>query len=117
MDKIISLQNKFRPELEEYTQGIVSRAAILRIVGVDGETLLLKLENGNVHYGDASDKPVHIFRCSSDTFLDLLAADTTVRKAATLGHFTIEDANTGDINVVEIEKWSRAFDNMRSLLK
>ena len=117
MDKIISLQSKFRPDLEEYTQEVKSRTALLRIVGLDGETLLLKVENNKFKYADPDDKPVHVFRCSTDTFLDLLAGDTTIRKEATLGHFTIEDANSGEINIVELEKWSKVFDRMKGLLK
>jgi len=116
MDKVIALQTKFRPDMEEYYQEVKTRTALLRIVGLDGETLVLKVNNGRISYGDPDDKPLHVFRCSSDTFLDLLSGDTTVRKAATLGHFIIEDANTGDINIVEIEKWSKAFDRMRGML-
>jgi len=117
MDKVISLQNRFRTDLEEFYQEVKSRTALLRIVGLDGETLLLKVENGKIKYGDPNEKPVHVFRCSSDTFLDLLSGDTTVRKEATLGHFTIEDANSGEINIIELEKWSKAFDRMRGLAK
>ena len=117
VDKIIVLQDKFRPDLEEYYQEAQSRTALLRVVGMDGETLLLKAEGGRIKYADPNDRPVHIFRCSSDTFLDLLADETTVRKEATLGHFTIEDAVSGQINLVEIEKWAKAFERMRGLLK
>lgn len=117
MDKVIALQTKFRPDMEEYYQEAKTRTALLRIVGLDGETLVLTVNNGRISYGDPNDKPVHVFRCSSDTFLDLLSGETTVRKEATLGHFTIEDANSGEINIVELEKWSKAFDRMRGLLK
>lgn len=116
MDKLISLQERIRPDLEEYVQEGKGRVALLRIVGMDGETLLLKEENGRMKYAEKGEKAVHIFRCSSDTFLDLLAGDSTVRKEATLGHFTIEDAESGEINLIELEKWSKAFARMKGLL-
>lgn len=117
VDKIISLQEKYRPDLQEYYRDGKNRVALLRVVGMDGETLLLKEEGGIIRYAEGNENPVHIFRCSSDTFLDVLANETTIRKEATLGHFTIEDAISGQINLVEIEKWAKAFERMRGLLK
>lgn len=116
VDKIISLQSKYRPDLEEYYREGEGRVALLRVVGMDGETLLLKEHGGRIKYATGNENPVHIFRCSSDTFLDILANETTIRKEATLGHFTIEDAKSGEINLVELEKWSKAFDRMRGLI-
>ena len=116
VDKLIGLHKQFYPDLEEYIKEGKGNVALLRVVGMSGETLMLKEENGKLKYAEASDKPVHVFRCSEDTFLDILANDTTVRKEATLGHFTIEDAKSGEINLIEIEKWSKAFERMRGLL-
>ena len=116
VDKIISLQDKYRPDLQEYYQEGKNRVALLRVVGMDGETLLLKEDGRRIRYAEGNENPLHIFRCSSDTFLDILANETTIRKEATLGHFTIEDAESGEINLVELEKWSKAFDRMRGLI-
>lgn len=118
VDKIMDLQEKYRPDLEEYVHEGKDRVALLRVVGTSGETLLLKEQGGHIRYATGKETPVHIFRCSEDTFLDILANDTTIRKEATLGrrHFTIEDAKSGEINIVELAKWSRAFDRMRGLL-
>jgi hypothetical protein len=117
LDKIIAMQDRFHPDLAEYTQEGEGRVARLNIVGMDGELILLKEEGGRIRYADPNEKPVHVFRCSSDTFLDLLSGDSTVRKEATLGHFIIEDADSGEINLVELEKWSKAFERMRGLLQ
>lgn len=117
VEKLFLLQDKFKPELDEYTQEEKGRVALLRVVGLSGETLLLKEQNGRLQYAESGDQPVHVFRCSEDTFLDLLAGDTTIRKEATLGHFTIEDAESGDINLVELERWAKAFERMKGLLK
>jgi len=37
--------------------------------------------------------------------------------AITKGHFTIEDAETQEIDVVEMEKWSKTFERLRGLIR
>lgn len=117
IDLVIRLQDKFTTDLEEYMQEGEGRIALLRVIGSGGENILLKEEGGRIKYALESDKPVHIFKCSEDTFLDILDNKTTVRQEWNLGHFTIEDAKSGEVNMTEIFKWSRAFDRMKGLLK
>jgi len=117
IDKLLSIQERFYPETKEYLNMGEGKVSLLRVVGVDGETVLLKCQGGQVRYAQGSNEtPVHIFRCTSDTFLDILSGDEDLREAITKGHFLIESASTGTIDLVEMEKWSRAFQRLRGLV-
>ncbi|MFQ6075878.1 MAG: hypothetical protein ACE5Z5_07070 [Candidatus Bathyarchaeia archaeon] len=116
LDRLLEMQDRFRSEAVEYYREGEGRVSLLRVVGMSGETLLLKEEGGRIRYAEGNENPVHVFRCSEDTFLDLLANETTIRREVTLGHFTIEDASSGEINLVEMEKWAKAFERLRGLI-
>lgn len=117
LDKLLSMQEKIYSEAKPYIvqgEGIVS---LLRVVGLSGETLLLKCEGGRIRYASGEETPIHIFKVSEDTFLDILSGDESVRQAITLNHMTIENTKTGNIDLVEMQKWSRAFEELRGLLR
>jgi len=117
LELLLRLQNKFYPEVEEYASNINERVSLLRVVGIDGESLLLKYHNGRISYAKGNETPVHIFRTTIDTFLDVLSGDEDLRESITKGHFVIENASTGSIDLVECEKWARAFNNLKGIIR
>jgi len=52
-----------------------------------------------------------------NTFLDILSREMTLREAATKGYFSIEDSDTGEINLVELQKFAKAFEELNYLLR
>jgi len=116
IDKLLALQDRFYPEVEEYYRAGEGRVALLKVVGVDGDSVLLKCEKGRVRYADGNEKPVHVFRTSVDVFLDLVSGDRDLRECIAKGSFVIEDASTGTVDVVELEKWAKAFERLRRIV-
>ncbi|MEM1681046.1 MAG: hypothetical protein QXZ56_07560, partial [Sulfolobales archaeon] len=51
-----------------------------------------------------------------NTFLDIVSGDEDLRDAMTKGHFIIENASTGTIDLVEMERWAKAFSRLRGLV-
>jgi len=117
IDKFLSLQSRFYPEAEEYFSMGEGNVSLLRVVGVDGESVLLKCEGSRIEYAQGNETPIHILRCTCDTFLNVLSGDEDLREAITKGHFLIESASTGSIDLVEAEKWSRAFERLKGLIR
>jgi len=122
LDFIMKMQSKYRKDLDSYYQNGHGRVALLRIVGSTGENLLLKEDGGSLKYADAGDKAVDVFQCSEDTFIDILAAAIGGRAKGVLrekwnnNHFVIMNAETGEADIVQIEKWARGFDLWGNLL-
>jgi len=116
IDKLLALQDKFYPEVEEYYKIGEGKVSLLRVVGVDGETVMLKVEGGRIKYARGDETPVHVFKCSVDTFLDLVSGEEDLRDAITKGHFVIENASTGTIDLVEMQRWASAFSRLRGLI-
>ncbi len=116
VDKLLSIQERFYPEAKEYYKMGEGKVSLLRVVGVDGEAILLKCQGGRIQYAQGDEAPVHIFRCTVDTFLDILSGDEDLREAITKGHFLIESASTGTIDLVEMEKWSKVFERLKGLV-
>ena len=117
IDKILHLQSRFYPEVEEYFLMGAGNVSLLRVVGIDGESVLLKCDGSRITYAQGDESPKHILRCTSDTFLSILSVDETLREAVTKGHFIIESASNGNIELVECEKWARAFGNFQGILR
>lgn len=117
VDRLLRIQNRFYPEVEEYTGQVDERVSLLRVVGLDGESILLKYNRGKLDYAHGNETPVHIFRTTTDTFLNVLSGDKELREAVTKGHFVIENASTGDIDLVECEKWAKAFNNLKGMVR
>lgn len=117
IDKLLSIQDRFYPDTREYLAMGEGKVSLLRVVGVDGESVLLKVEGGRIKYAQGNETPVHIFRCTTDTFLDLISGEVDLREAMTKGHFIIENASTGTIDLVEMEKWAKAFERLRRVLR
>lgn len=118
IERMIRLQHDgLQHETEEYFGEAEGRVAHLRVVGLRGESLLLHVRNGKIEYANSTEKPVHVLRCSEDTFLDLIAGDTNLRECMTKGHFEIENQETGGIDLVEMEKWSHAFSRLGGLVQ
>jgi len=116
IDKLLSLQARFYSEAKEYYAMGEGKVSLLRVVGVDGETVLLKCQDGRIQYAQGNEAPVHIFRTTCDTFLDVISGDEDLREAMTKGHFLIENAQTGTVDLVELEKWSKAFSRLRGII-
>jgi putative sterol carrier protein len=116
IDRLLRLQDRFYPEVAEYYKIGEGKVSLLRVVGVDGESVLLKCEGGRLKYADGDERPIHIFRMSTDTFLSLISGEEDLREAMTKGHFIIEDASTGAVDLVELERWAKAFSRLRSLV-
>ncbi|MEM1522281.1 MAG: hypothetical protein QXU69_04605 [Thermofilaceae archaeon] len=116
IDKLLALQDRFYPEVYEYYRMGEGRVSLLRVVGIDGESVLLKVEGGRVKYARGDEAPVHIFKTSIDTFLDIISGDEDLRDAITLGHFVIENASTGEIDLVEMERWASAFSRLKRIV-
>jgi len=116
IDKLLRIQDRFYPDVYEYYKIGEGKVSLLRVVGVDGESVLLKVDGGKIKYAQGNENPIHIFRCSTDTFLDLLSGEEDLRSAITKGHFVIESASTGTIDLVEMERWSKAFSRFRGLI-
>lgn len=117
IDRFLKIQNSFYPEVKEYATQVKQRVSMLRVVGLDGESILLKFNNGRLHYASENEIPVHVFRTTVDTFLDILAGDQELREAITKDKFVIEDASTGSIDLVECEKWAKAFNNLKGMIR
>jgi hypothetical protein len=117
VDRLLRLQDRFYPEVAEYYKIGEGKVSLLRVVGVDGEGVLLKVEGGRIRYAGDDERPVHIFRMSTDTFLSLISGEEGLREAMTKGHFLIEDASTGSVDVVELERWAKAFERLGSLVR
>ena len=116
IDKLLHLQDRIYPEVKEYYNIGEGKVGLLRVVGIDGEVVMLKVQNGRIKYADGTEKPTHIFRCTSDTFLDILSGDEDLREAITKGHFVIENGSTGTIDLVEMQKWSIAFERLKGII-
>ncbi|MEM1710354.1 MAG: hypothetical protein QW820_05645 [Sulfolobales archaeon] len=116
IDKLLALQDRFYPEVYEYYKMGEGRVSLLRVVGIDGESVLLKVEGGRIKYARGDETPIHIFKTSVDTFLDIVSGDEDLRDAMTKGHFIIENASTGTIDLVEMERWAKAFSRLRGLV-
>ncbi|MEM0261763.1 MAG: hypothetical protein QXN17_03815 [Nitrososphaerota archaeon] len=116
IDKILSIQDRFYPETIEYYKMGEGKVSLLRVVGVDGESVLLKVDGGKIKYAKEDETPIHILRCSTDTFLDLISGEEDLRDAMTKGHFIIESAATCTMDLVEMEKWAKAFSRLRRLI-
>ena len=116
IDKLLNLQSRFYPDVAEYYRLGEGKVSLLRVVGVDGETVLLKCSQGRIEYAQGNETPNHIFRMSTDTFLNIICGEEDLREAITKGHFTIEDANTGSIDLIELERWAKAFDRLKRLV-
>lgn len=122
VDFIMKMQAKFRPDLAQFYEEGHERVARLNILGTTGETLLLKEHNGSMMYAQPGDKAVDIFQCSEDTFLDILTAAIgghakgVLRQKWGNNNFRILNAETGETDIVQIEKWARAFDTWGNLL-
>jgi len=119
LDKLLSLQKKFLSNPSgkmAYKEG-KGNVGYLRITGSGGDDFLLKAENRGIKYADEGEEPDHIFTTSEDTFLNILSGEEGIREAVTKGHFTIEDAETQEIDVVEMEKWSKTFNRLRGLIR
>lgn len=117
IDKLLHIQGLFYPEVEEYFSMGAGKVSLLRVVGVDGESVLLRCDGRKLEYAKGDETPVHIFKCTSDTFLSILAGEETMRAAVTENHFVIENASTGSIDLVECEKWARAFSSLGGLMR
>lgn len=116
IDKLLALQDRFYPEVYEYYRMGEGKVSLLRVVGVDGESVLLKVEGGRIKYARGDETPIHIFKTSVDTFLDLVSGEEDLRDAITKGHFVIESATTGTIDLVEMQRWASAFSRLRGLV-
>ncbi|MEM3994906.1 MAG: hypothetical protein QXW40_05910 [Thermofilum sp.] len=116
IDKLLALQDKLYPEAVEYYKAGEGKVSLLRVVGVDGESVMLKVEGGRIKYARGDETPVHIFKTSVDTFLDLISGEEDLRDAITKGHFVIENASTGTIDLVEMQKWASAFSKLKKLI-
>ncbi|MEM1820601.1 MAG: hypothetical protein QXU64_03300 [Thermofilaceae archaeon] len=117
IDKVISLQDRLDiPELREYKREGEGKVGLLRVEGVGGESVLLKVENGRLVYARGDETPHHVFRCSIDTLLDLVTGEIDLRDAITMGYFVIESATTGEIDLVELERWAKAFERLKWII-
>jgi len=120
IDKLIRLQAKLIPEAEPYMDDDLiqkGRTSLLRVVGHGGENLLLYVKNGHLGYANKKTKPYHVFKCTIDTFISLLTGDVTMREVITKKQFVIEDAKTHSIDLVECERWAKAFQKLGGLFR
>jgi len=67
IDKLLALQDRFYPEVSEYYRIGEGRVSLLRVVGVDGDSVLLKVEGGRIKYARGDETPIHIFKTSVDS--------------------------------------------------
>ena len=117
IDHIIRIQERFYPEVQEYYKMGEGRVSIFRLEGIGGGTLYLKCENNRIKYAKDTETPFHIFTCTPDTFLNIWLGIETMRQAITMNHFMIEATSTGDVDAVEVQKWSRAFETSRGVIR
>jgi len=120
IDKLIRAQQELAEKdkrVRDYWSSGEGNIGLLRVVGTDGESILLKVKDGRIVHASRDEKPIHVFKCSEDTFLDILSKEMTLREAATKGHFSIEDSDTGEINLVELQKFAKAFEELNYLLR
>lgn len=117
MNRLLSIQDRFYPDVQEYFTIGEGKVSLLKVVGIDGESMLLKVKGNRIVYASENDVPIDVFRCTSDTFLNILAGDESLREAITKGHFLIESARTGNVDLVECQKWSKAFERLGNVVK
>lgn len=67
IDKLLKLQNRFYPEVKEYYTIGKGKVSLLRVIGVDGESVLLKCNGSKIEYARGDETPEHIFVCSTDS--------------------------------------------------
>ncbi len=116
VDKLLQLQDRFYKEAEEFYQEGKGRVSMLKVVGIDGETLKLKCDGQRIVYAEGNEEPVHVLKCTMDCFLDVVSGDLSLREAITKGNFVIETASDGNINLIECEKWAKSFRAMSAIV-
>ncbi|MFQ6076813.1 MAG: hypothetical protein ACE5Z5_11910 [Candidatus Bathyarchaeia archaeon] len=117
IDKILSMQERFYPDVWPYLRQGKGNVALLRVLGEKGDNVLLKCDGSRLMYARGDEGAKHVFTCTIDTFLSILSGEETMREAITKRHFAIEDAASGEIDLVEVEKFSKGFERLRYLLK
>lgn len=117
IDKILSMQERFYPDVWPYLRQGKGNVALLRVLGEKGDNVLLKCDGSRLMYASGDEGAKHVFTCTIDTFLSILSGEETMREAITKRHFAIEDAASGEIDLVEVEKFSKGFERLRYLLK
>ena len=117
IQRILDIQDRFYPDVWPYLRQGKGNVALLRVLGEGGDNVLLKCDGSRLLYATGDEGARHIFTCTIDTFLSILSGEETLREAITKRHFAIEDAKSGEIDLVEVEKWSRGFSRLRYLLK
>lgn len=117
IDKLLSIQAHFYPEAEEYFSIGEGKESLLRVVGVDGESVLLRCSRGRIECAQGSETSVNTFRCTPDTFLDVPSGEEDLREATIKGHFLTESAKTGSVDLVECKKRAKAFSRMKGLIR
>ena len=119
IDRIIKLQDKVLVHMsrEDLKEG-EGNVAQLNILGLQGEALKLKFDNGRVVYAETNEQPLHIITLSEDTMLDILDGSADLSSEFNLGHITFHNAPgvSGDW-LYHMTKWRDGFTRMRSTLK
>jgi len=120
LDRLIKLQDRYYPVIEEIRQeegDIEGRCSILTVRGPKGGSYKLMVKNGRIAWADDSVKPIHHLVTSEDTLLDLLTGECSFREAVDKSWIAIRSTETGTLDVVEMEKWSRAFSRFEHLIR
>jgi len=117
LDKIMDVQSKFpKKQIQPFMDDGEGRCSLLRVVGREGEKVLLQVKNGRLQYAPVGAKHIHVFVTTYDVFLDLLLGDIDMRQAITKQLFIIENAKTQSIDLLECEKWSSAFNDLGAMI-
>lgn len=118
IDLLLQMQERIQhPEIHDYTKQGEGRVGLLRVIGTGGDSVLLKVEKGRIVYARGDEPPLHIIKMSVDTFISILSGEEDLREAITRGHVVLEDATTESIDLVEMEKWSRAFERLKKIIE
>ena len=117
IDKIFAIQDKLYPDVWPYLRQGKGKVGLLRVIGEGGDSILLKCDGSKLAYAEGNEEVAHIFTTSIDTFLSILSGEESLREAITKRHFAIERAQSGEIDLVEVERWSRTFQRLRYLLR
>ena len=119
LDRMLELQDTFYIDTQPYLEQGRGKVGFLEVKGIDGESLMIAYDGDRIRYAREDENPTEHFMCSADTFLDLVSdpRPDLLREKVTKGAFVIRDAKTGEVSLIEMERWSRGFAKLSHVIK
>ena len=118
LDRLMAIQGKYYQSFTSIyeEEGAEGRVGLLQIIGPDGGNYKLQLVNGFLKYADPAAEPLHIIKITEDTFLSLLTGEIDLSTAFDRGRCKLIEYSSGVVDLVEMTKWKRWFEEMKNIL-